>query len=59
MAGGAGHKVHLANAQTPMNWITMSPDRFSSRLEDGLHRIELSLKQWRRRMKAPVANTTS
>jgi CelD/BcsL family acetyltransferase involved in cellulose biosynthesis len=59
MAGGAGHKAHLANAQTPMNWITMSPDRFSSRLEAGLHRIELSLKQWRRRMKAPVANTTS
>jgi CelD/BcsL family acetyltransferase involved in cellulose biosynthesis len=58
MAGSAGHKTHLANAQTPMNWITMGPDRLASRLEAGLHRIGLSLKQWRRRMKAPVPNVT-
>ena len=58
MAGSAGHKIHLANAQTPMNWITMGPDRLASRLEAGLHRIELSLKQWRRRMKTPMPNVT-
>jgi CelD/BcsL family acetyltransferase involved in cellulose biosynthesis len=33
MAGAAGHKIHLANAQTSMNWISMGPDRFSNRLE--------------------------
>lgn len=51
MAGGAGHKAHLSNAQTSMNWITLSPDQLSSRLEDKLHRIELALRRWRRRMK--------
>jgi CelD/BcsL family acetyltransferase involved in cellulose biosynthesis len=58
MAGSAGHKIHLGNAQTPMNWITMGPDRLASRLEARLHRIEVSLKQWRRKMKAPVPNVT-
>jgi CelD/BcsL family acetyltransferase involved in cellulose biosynthesis len=33
MAGEAGHKIHLANAQTSMNWISMGPDRLSSRIE--------------------------
>ena len=58
MAGSAGHKIHLANAQTPMNWITMGPDRLASRLEAGIHRIESSLKQWRRRVKTPMPNVT-
>jgi len=56
MAGSAGHKIHLANAETPMNWISMGPDRFASRLEANIQRIELMLKQWRRRLKAPVPN---
>ena len=58
MAGPAGHKVHLANAQTSMNWITMAPDHLSTRLEAGLYQIEISLKRWRRRVKTQVRNVT-
>jgi len=33
MAGPAGHKIHLANAQASMNWISIGPDRLSSRIK--------------------------
>lgn len=52
MAGNAGHKVHLSNAQTSMNWITTGPDRLANRLPAAFHRVELSLKRWRRKIKS-------
>jgi CelD/BcsL family acetyltransferase involved in cellulose biosynthesis len=58
MAGSSGHKLRLSNARTQMNWVTLGPDRLTSRLEAGIHRIETALRQWRRRLIAPVQNPT-
>ena len=56
MADSAGTRSISPMPQTPMNWITMGPDRLASRLEKpGLHRIEVSLKQWRRKMEGTGA----
>ncbi|WP_158045620.1 GNAT family N-acetyltransferase [Skermanella pratensis] len=50
MAGSSGHKAHLSNAQAPMNWVSIGPDRLARRVEAGLGRIDGSLRLLRRRL---------
>ncbi|GLR79987.1 GNAT family N-acetyltransferase (plasmid) [Azospirillum oryzae] len=54
MSTPAGHKPLLSNAEQPMNWLTLGPDRFSRRLEAHCRRargvmvdaVKRSLRGW-------------
>ncbi|MBK1837083.1 GNAT family N-acetyltransferase [Azospirillum sp. YIM B02556] len=39
MSTPAGHKPLLSNAEQPMNWLTLGPDRFSRRMEAQCRRV--------------------
>lgn len=54
MSTPAGHKPLLSNAEQPMNWLTLGPDRFSRRMEAHCRRargvmadaVKRSLRGW-------------
>jgi len=54
MSTPAGHKPLLSNAEQPMNWLTLGPDRFSRRMEARVRRargvmadaVKRSLRGW-------------
>jgi CelD/BcsL family acetyltransferase involved in cellulose biosynthesis len=49
MAGAAGHKHHLANAERPMNWLLVGNDIVENRIEAAIGEVMRTLGRWRRR----------
>lgn len=50
MSTPAGHKPLLSNAEQPMNWIALGPDRLSRQLDTRLRRVKAGLTDRMRRL---------
>jgi CelD/BcsL family acetyltransferase involved in cellulose biosynthesis len=54
MAGAAGHKNRLGNAERPLNWLVVGNDTLESRIETTAVQTVQMLARWRRRGRTNV-----